>query len=399
MPQILYDLLDFNYIYDSKKIHPISVPKVIYFCIRLSFYAVVKQLNNKIKGFGSVKFGIDQYVRNILSTWQYIPLELEGISLFYKIEIGIIRQNALSILIKTFKSAFNATFTASTEVNLDLMSILKKVLIFIGVMATCTLLGLLLIKGVEYIYAFPMLQDLSKIKASLIIGHLTSFILCAILLANIYGKTSFLNYAGFDLNINWLLLLKLLLLLVLCYPMAGLSAALMAQLDFSDLMLGLDEKNFEILQQLLAINHWYDFVFNIIIVAVLPGLGEEMLFRGVIQNEMQKHMTNKYLPLIFTAFIFAIFHLEPTGLFAKFFIGCVLGYAYIITKNILYPMIIHAANNATQLFIAHFTNGLEDTSFEIPAPNATQVIGALLTIPLIYFLINHINKEHSWIRS
>jgi uncharacterized protein len=208
-----------------------------------------------------------------------------------------------------------------------------------------------------------------------------------------------LSYAGFDFNLNWVLLLKLILLLVLCYPMAGLSASLMAQLDFSSWMSGMDDKNFEILQQLLAINHWYDFIFNIIIVAVLPGLGEEMLFRGVMQNEMQKHMTNKYLPLIITAFLFAAFHLEPTGLFAKFFIGCVLGYAYLITKNILYPMVIHAANNATQLTIAHFTNAMEDTSFEIPAPDLTQIIGALLTIPLIYFLINHINKEISWIRS
>lgn len=261
------------------------------------------------------------------------------------------------------------------------------------------MLGLLLIKGIEYIYALPSLHDLSKIKASLIIGHLTSFILCAILLANIFGNTSFLKYAGYDFNINWLLLLKLILLLVLCYPMAGLSASLMAQLDFSDWLSGMDEKNFEILQQLLAINHWYDFVFNILIVAVLPGIGEEMLFRGVIQNEMQKHLANKYLPLLITAFLFAAFHLEPTGLFAKFFIGCVLGYAYLTTRNILYPMIIHATNNATQLIIAHFTNGLEDTSFEMPAPDATQIIGALITIPLIYLLINHINKEHPWIRS
>ncbi len=279
------------------------------------------------------------------------------------------------------------------------MSILKKASIVLGVTLACSLIGFLIISGLQVVFPENSFEQANFMKAILVVGHLFTFVLSAILLANIFGKSTFIRYAPFYLKLNGVLLTKFIVLMALCYPIAGLSAALMAQLDLPSWLTSLDDKNIGLLKQLMRMEHYYDFIVNIFVVALLPGIGEEMLFRGVLQNELQKSMSNRYWPLVIAALIFAAFHLEPTGLITKFLIGCVLGYAYLITKNIFYPIIIHVLNNALQVGILYFTDGIEGMDINIPQPDLAQWIGAVVTIPLIYQLIKHINYEYQWIKS
>ncbi len=288
------------------------------------------------------------------------------------------------------------------------MSLFRKFLIIIGVVIACTIIGvvgialLMFFSGVGIdalkngdLSALLENKEYGLMKISLLINHITSFILSALVLAWIFDKTNFKKYAGLSNNIDVILLLKLLGLMLLVYPIAGLSAALVGQLDMPDWMIGLDDQNVSVLTDLLKMDSPFDLLINLLVIAIIPGIGEEMLFRGVIQNELQKHLSHKYLPLMITAFIFAAFHLEPTGLLAKFFIGCILGYAFYITKNILYPMIIHGLNNGFQVLIVYFTGIDKSMDRVIPPADTMQILGALATLPLIYLLIKNINQDNN----
>ncbi len=279
------------------------------------------------------------------------------------------------------------------------MTFLKKALIVVGVTLGCSLFGFLLIGLLQFVFPSEGLENVYLLKVILIIGHLTTFVLSSVLLANIFSKSTFIKYAPFVFKIDGILFLKLFLLMLLSYPIAGITAGLSSQLDLPDWMVRMDGKNVELLKQLMNMDHFFDFIINLGVIAILPGIGEEMLFRGVLQNELQKSMTNRYLPLVIAALVFAAFHLEPTGLITKFIIGCVLGYAYMITKNIFYPMLIHAINNGVQVFIIYFTNGMDDLNINIPPPDVAQWIAAFTTLPMIYYLIKHLNQDYLWIKS
>jgi uncharacterized protein len=292
------------------------------------------------------------------------------------------------------------------------MSLFKKLLLFIAVVAGCTIASFLFL-GIIFILqggAADLFRDgdftgiiknfgTQNMKFFLAINHLFTFILASFLLSKLFSGKGFSRYANLDWNIDALLLLKLIGLLLLCYPIAGLAAAYINQIEFPSWMTSMDDNNAEILKDLLSMKGPVDLIINLIVIAIIPGIGEEMLFRGVMQNELQKKMKNIYLPLFIAAFIFAAFHLEPTGLITKFLIGSVLGYVYLLTKNILYPMIIHALNNGTQILMVYFSDLDKALDTAIPKPDLYQSLFAIFTIPLIYLFIKHLNKEYGWIKS
>jgi hypothetical protein len=85
----------------------------------------------------------------------------------------------------------------------------------------------------------------------------------------------------------------------------------------------------------------------IFIMAVLPGFGEEFIFRGFMQRVLNQRF-NLFVAILLSGGIFASIHLtqQISQAIAAFFISFYLGYLYYKTKNLLLPMIGHMVNNA-----------------------------------------------------
>ena len=177
------------------------------------------------------------------------------------------------------------------------------------------------------------------------------------------------------------------------YPLMGAIVYSFQQLDLPAWIKGLDDYNKAALESLLTMNNAMDLILNIVVIGIIPGIAEELLFRGVIQNELQKKMSvGSYWPLVIAAFIFAAFHGEVIGFFPKFVIGLILGYAYRVTDNLIVPMLIHALNNGMQVLVVYYI-GME-TASEISEGNLSiqQITFSLLTLPFIFLLIQSIQK-------
>lgn len=82
---------------------------------------------------------------------------------------------------------------------------------------------------------------------------------------------------------------------------------------------------------------------EIIVISALAGLGEEVLFRGVLQN---------WLGLIPAAFIFGALHALSTTYFVMtVLVGCYLGGLYIMTDNLWAPILTHGIYDAFALYL------------------------------------------------
>jgi uncharacterized protein len=87
---------------------------------------------------------------------------------------------------------------------------------------------------------------------------------------------------------------------------------------------------------------WY----NILVIAVIPAIGEEFLFRGVLQNFVKQVTSNKHLSVWLIAIIFSAFHGQFYGFIPRVCLGAILGYAYLFTGNLWVSIAIHFINNA-----------------------------------------------------
>jgi uncharacterized protein len=128
------------------------------------------------------------------------------------------------------------------------------------------------------------------------------------------------------------------------------------------------------------------FLIVFILMAVMPAIGEELVFRGLIQNIFMKSYGSEYLAIGFTAFWFALIHAQLTNFFALFFMGAILGYLYHWTKNLWVPILAHLFNNGLIVIISAMgTAGWIDYDIQSADsfPWYISLAGSIIFIPLL----------------
>jgi membrane protease YdiL (CAAX protease family) len=140
---------------------------------------------------------------------------------------------------------------------------------------------------------------------------------------------------------------------------------------------------------LTKIDTWEMFLAGLLVIAVIPALGEEVLFRGVLQNIFQKSFghTQPHVAIWLAAFVFSAIHLQFYGLVPRMLLGALFGYLYVWSGNLWYPIVAHFANNSiTLLAIFLYHQGATDTNIESVEAVAwwAALLSALFTGLLVY---------------
>jgi len=139
-------------------------------------------------------------------------------------------------------------------------------------------------------------------------------------------------------------------------------------------------------------DNFTDYIISVVVIAFLPALFEETLFRGGIQNLLSRWFKKPVLAIIVTSIIFSAIHGSYLGFLSRFALGYVLGWIYYRTGNIWLNIIGHFFNNAfavTAMYL--FTKG---GKFPDPSKIDGQIplwVG-LASIAALYGLFSFFNK-------
>lgn len=131
-----------------------------------------------------------------------------------------------------------------------------------------------------------------------------------------------------------------------------------------------------------------DYLLALFVIAVLAGIGEEFVFRGLIQNELWRSSRNIHVAIWVSAFLFSAFHLQFFGFFPRFFLGALFGYLYYWSGNLWVPVVAHFFNNGFLLTMVYLQGiGLSnvDMEDESAAPIYLVAICAVAVFALLYF--------------
>lgn len=93
-------------------------------------------------------------------------------------------------------------------------------------------------------------------------------------------------------------------------------------------------------------------LLNLFQIALLAGVCEELLFRGVIQKIMIRWTGNLHAGVWIAAIIFSAIHLQFFGFLPRLFLGAVLGYLFALSGTLWTAIIAHVANNALVILAA-----------------------------------------------
>lgn len=154
----------------------------------------------------------------------------------------------------------------------------------------------------------------------------------------------------------------------------------------------------------IPMNDTSELMLMVLAVAALPGICEEMLFRGVVMGAYEKGGVRK--AVLISAVLFAMLHGSLQGLPVQFIIGCILGMAVYLTDSLYAGMMIHTAYNAFILIINYATRGIETggayTGMYDQVGGLSGVFTLLLegavTLALLRLILKSFARHSAWSR-
>jgi len=139
-----------------------------------------------------------------------------------------------------------------------------------------------------------------------------------------------------------------------------------------------------------------DLLIGLVVIALLPAVGEELVFRGMIQNEFFRGTRNAHFAIWISAIIFSAIHLQFYGFIPRVLLGALFGYLYYWSGNLLIPMFAHFFNNAFGVIMIYL-NHKKITDFDVEdntaAPIQYVILNIILTVGLLYYIWKHYNNE------
>ncbi len=109
-----------------------------------------------------------------------------------------------------------------------------------------------------------------------------------------------------------------------------------------------DNYNSEVLS-MSKMQNTYDFIVSLFVLALIPAIFEEMLFRGALQQITISLVRNAFLGILITSIIFSAIHGSYYGFLPRLFLSIMLGYIFYYSKNIWLNITAHFLNNAYAL--------------------------------------------------
>ncbi len=225
---------------------------------------------------------------------------------------------------------------------------------------------------------------------------ITTFVVAPLAYLNIVEKKSWyhLNALRQSRDLEKMLAFTVLLTFI-TMPLTGLVMEWNQGIVFPDALQGLEEwfKAKEeaarlMTQAITKFSGTGELIVGVFIVAIVAGVGEELVFRGILQNLMWKGTNNIHIAIWVTGFIFSAFHVQFYGLIPRFLLGVLFGYYYYWSRNIWVPILAHFINNAVTVIGIHMYNtGQIQTNIEENAvmPWYTILFSVVLSVIILYY--------------
>lgn len=94
-------------------------------------------------------------------------------------------------------------------------------------------------------------------------------------------------------------------------------------------------------------------ILNLMVMAVMAGFSEELLFRGCFQRLLTTGGMSKYAAIWIVAIAFSAFHFQLFGFVPRMLLGAYFGYLLVWTRSIWAPVLAHFLNNGFYVISVH----------------------------------------------
>jgi len=282
--------------------------------------------------------------------------------------------------------------------------ILVSFLIFLilSVLLALPFFGLEAIMNMAALNDFGNPQTIAVLKYFQTVQAIGLFIIPPLILGYLYlGNIP--KYLYLDKPFNSSTLLLAILLMFVMSPLINFLGEWNSNMSLPSWMSGIEEwmrrsedQATEITDAFLNVKTIPGLAFNLFMVAFLPAVGEELLFRGVIQKIFTRMTRNTHWGIWISAALFSAMHMQFYGFVPRLLLGALFGYLLVWSGSMWLPFIGHFINNALAV-IAMFlmNNGLINSDIEEYGSTQSSYYAAILSLIIVVFLLWQIKKQNA----
>jgi membrane protease YdiL (CAAX protease family) len=192
------------------------------------------------------------------------------------------------------------------------------------------------------------------------------------------------------------------ILVVFSLPLTNFIGEWNTRMEFPEFLAGLErwmknaeENAAELTEAFLKVETTGGLLFNLFMIAFLPAIGEELLFRGVIQRIFSNWTRSHHWGIWISAILFSALHIQFYGFVPRMLLGVLFGYLLIWSGSMWLPILAHFFNNGFAVVAMYLidNNILNAGVEEIGATSGSQYV-AILSLASVFLLMFLIKKEN-----
>ena len=201
-------------------------------------------------------------------------------------------------------------------------------------------------------------NEVALLKFMQLMQSLGFFVVPPLIFARLYGHQlrSYLSLQLPAKSIQWPIMVLLMLGAV---PLINWLGELNAQLHLPEWLASterwmkeMESEAEQLTKTFLVMNSVGALCFNLLLIALIPAIGEELLFRGALQNVLFDWTKNKHAAIWISAILFSALHLQFYGFIPRMLLGAMLGYTLVWTGSLWIPILGHFVNNGTAVLLS-----------------------------------------------
>jgi uncharacterized protein len=236
----------------------------------------------------------------------------------------------------------------------------------------------------KYYYEIMVFQAVSTFFTFFVPAYFFAFI-C-------YHKPG--KFIGFNTRFNYKQVLIVIGIMLAMFPLSAalgeLNKILPIPMNWTKYFKGIESEREAQEAALIQLNSVSKYLISLFIIALLPAIFEEVLFRAGLQNLMTRWIKQPWTAIIITSIIFSLIHLSYYGFLVRFGLGVALGVIYYYSGSIWLNILFHFLVNGIQVSALYFFNLKKEvgkTDIETSFPWWTGIVAlAVVTYLIIYFI-------------
>jgi membrane protease YdiL (CAAX protease family) len=139
-----------------------------------------------------------------------------------------------------------------------------------------------------------------------------------------------------------------------------------------------------------------DLLLNLFFIAGLAAVGEELLFRGILQRLFIKHFRSPWVGIFIAAFLFSALHMQFLGFFPRFILGIIMGAAYWYSGSLWIAILTHFLYDGLLVTLTYFNPSMLNETAPVVSSSALMVSGlisALFVTMNIHWMMRNNNAS------